>query len=421
MKKLIIISLVALLALSLFALDNSEMDAQEARNDAMEIATDAQEVANEALQEVSEALQEIEDETGFSINIDMIDVNSNGAYLGVFHADLDLEKMQELGYDKRYGVLITGVSPGTAADLFRLAKDDIIMQIGEYEVKNGKDFGKVLKLFRAGDEVKMKIFRFNAEKEIDFVFGSRSSQIALEGGKVIFLSGKNSKNEAGSKKKKLSGGSGGGSWIPVWFHTDLTDINKFMLDNDLNEISELEMLDKSGILMQGGGGKGNIGKNWMLGGMGAGFTYEASNELPNNAGIRKVTYELGFGGVTLDRRIPITKKIVLATGFMLGGAHQNIIISETDGSFNWANPHSSNDSGKIFQMGKTYIIFQPKVAGMYRILDWLSIRAEAGYMLSHSFSSGWKADFAEEDYDVSGSPDTELEGFTFTIGPWFGF
>ena len=72
-------------------------------------------------------------------------------------------------------------------------------------------------------------------------------------------------------------------------------------------------------------------------------------------------------------------------------------------------------------MKRDYFLFQPKAVAMYRILDWLAIRAEGGYMMSHATSSGWQANFAGTDYSIEGSPNTSLDGFTFTIGPWFGF
>jgi hypothetical protein len=66
-------------------------------------------------------------------------------------------------------------------------------------------------------------------------------------------------------------------------------------------------------------------------------------------------------------------------------------------------------------------MFQPKATVMYRLIDWLSIRAEGGFMLSHSYTNGWDAISCEDNFEIANSPETPYQGYTISIGPWFGF
>jgi hypothetical protein len=58
---------------------------------------------------------------------------------------------------------------------------------------------------------------------------------------------------------------------------------------------------------------------------------------------------------------------------------------------------------------------------MYRVNSWLGFRAEGGYMLSYSYHNGWNADLCGDAYEVENSPNTSFDGFTISVGPWFGF
>ncbi|MDP8226241.1 MAG: hypothetical protein P9L89_01180, partial [Candidatus Celaenobacter polaris] len=68
-----------------------------------------------------------------------------------------------------------------------------------------------------------------------------------------------------------------------------------------------------------------------------------------------------------------------------------------------------------------YILLQPKFEMIYRLTDWLGIRAAVGYMLSYSYHSGWNANICDDIFEVTNSPETKLDGLTISVGPWFGF
>ncbi|MFO7896331.1 MAG: PDZ domain-containing protein [Candidatus Cloacimonadales bacterium] len=413
MKKVILFTLI-LLSVGLYA------QSENTREDVAKEIEMAQEEIAAAQQEIDATMQEVRKVSDIKIDINLDKNDSNSAFMGLTSSDLSLDKMQELEYQEFYGVLITGVSSDTPADFFRLAKDDIIMQIDQYQVKNSKEFSRILRLYRAGDSATLKIHRFGKVMELDFIFGSRSTRFIEEKNQITLVE-KSAGTSSEKSKKKLRGGVGGGSWIPVWFNADFTDVNDLLAANNMDELSELEMFDKTGIILHGGGGKGNVGKDWMLGGMGAGYTHETSQKTANNE-IRKVTIDIGYAGVTLDKRYAFTEKFVVAGGFMLGVGHQSVKISQTDGEFVWDfDDTEAVSNSSVLDMRKDYFVFQPKAVAMYRILDWLAIRAEGGYVMSHPFYTGWRTESGDNDYTVQDSPNSPFEGLTLTIGPWFGF
>jgi len=328
-------------------------------------------------------------------------------YMGVYFEDMTLAKARSLNYNENYGILITGVVPDSPARLYRILSDDIIMEIDGQKVWDKKTFSKIIDAHYVGDTVPIKLFRNGEEQTINFVFGSRKQTVVVdvETGEPV--------------KHRLNPGNGGGGWIPVWFTPDVDDINDIVTRMGFSEI------DDKGIFMNGLGGKGNVGNGWMLGGMGCWYTLDRKIDNPSTTPntIRRMEYHVGYGGVTLDKRIPLSRKFITSAGFMLGWGGWSLEVNQTDGDYDWKTlPNSMNSSvNNHMEISKNYIFVQPKVMAMYRIMDWLAIRAEVGYIASYSFYSGWKANVVDEDFEIPNSPDTSFDGMTFTIGPWFGF
>ena len=285
----------------------------------------------------------------------------------------------------------------------------------EFDGKKAKFESNLVKLIKSkniGDEVKVKIFRDEEILIADLSLATLKSKemiITKDGMKI-------------KKKKKLSVGFGGGGWIPVWF----VDDNEFEDINHILEAYGFSGLDEKGILMHGGGGNGNVGKGWFIGGMGASYSIDKKKGHVTDDGdsvTRRMLYSNGYGGVTLDKRVAITKNLVASLGFMLGWGGHNLQISQTDGDYDWFELNDDMDSSanNAIELEKNYIMFQPKAVVMYKVLDWLSIRAEGGYMLSHSYTGGWDAISCEDNFVVANSPETPYQGYTISIGPWFGF
>jgi hypothetical protein len=337
---------------------------------------------------------------------------ADAPFFGIYPAELDFPKAQALNYPYSYGVLITGVVPNSPAYQYRLVEDDVIMEIGGKKAMNLKEFDKLKSAYRAGDAVVLTIFRAGEEKRIDFVFGTREV-------KEISIPGK-----PGEKimKKKLSPGYGGGTWIPMWVQVEMEDVNTLITSLGFDE-----KLSEDGLLTQGLGGKGNVGKGWFIGGQLGWYNNAKKTDDTANPGYTNyMSYDMAMGGVTLDKRIPITKNIITSMGVMLGGASHSVELMHTNGDYNW--PEAGNtttdimDGNTYAKMSRGYLLVQPRAEVMVRILSWLGIRGEVGYMYGYAPRNGWTVQHMDtETFELSGAPDTPYQGLTVSVGPWFGF
>lgn len=326
------------------------------------------------------------------------------AFIGIYTEDLNYPKAQELGYMELYGVLITGVVPNSPAWDVRLMDDDILMEIDGKIVVNYKEFDKIRKYYRPGDEVKLKIFRSGEVQLIDFTFGQRASRTSAPDEKV---------------RASLTVGFGGGSYLPYWIDLDMTDVNKLITDLGMKSIPD------NGFVMHGGGGKGSLGKGYFIGGVGAGYTDNSQRVDPNDPTYtNKMVYSIGFGGVTLDKRFAISRTFVGSLGFMLGGGSHNLELIHSNGLYNWnditGTMYQSNNTK--LNITKSYLLVQPRAELLVRLLNWLALRGEVGYLYGYPVTDDWKVSgIGEDTFDIQNSPNTKMQSITFSVGPWFGF
>lgn len=332
---------------------------------------------------------------------------ADAPYMGVFVEDLTFPKAQELGYKGTFGVLITGVVAESPAWNYRIQEDDVLISIDGKEVTNNAVFDKLRKLYRAGDKVSMELFRSGEIVKIDFTFGSRQQKSpSVEG-------------EKPAKPKKLSPGYGGGSWMPLWFTCDMDDVNYLMTNMNFGKLNE------DGILMQGGGGKGHVGKGFFIGG--AGYAYTTNDKVPDPSDANYhlwMEYSNTFGGVTLDKRVPITKNLVGSIGFLLGGGGHTLEVMKNNSNYDWNSWNATflNSQNNHAKISRSYVLVQPKAEVLVRLLSWMGIRGEAGYVYGYAPSKGWKVEGMNgETIDIKNAPDTEYQGYSFSVGPWFGF
>jgi len=397
MKKILLVVIVVLFlsSINLFAQVVEEVDVEQ-----IELEVE------EALLEVEEALDEM------NINILVGRTTEDAPKMGIFLSDMDFEDAYKMHYPYCYGVYVTGVTHDGPAQKAGITKGDIIMEFDGRQAKFESNLIKLIRGKNIGDVVKVKIYR---DEEI---FVADLTMATLESKDTDVIITKNGLK----KKKRLSVGYGGGGWLPVWF----VDDNEFEDINHVLEAYGFSGLNEEGILMQGGGGNGNMGKGWFIGGMGAGYSIDKKKGYTTEEGTsvtRRMLYSNAYGGVTLDKRFAITKSMVASLGFMLGWGGHNIQISQTDGDYDWLslNDDMDSSSNNSLELEKNYIMFQPKATVMYRLIDWLSIRAEGGFMLSHSYTNGWDAISCEDNFEIANSPETPYQGYTISIGPWFGF
>ena len=406
MKKILLIGMVIMLFSSV-ALLAQEQSAEEIEKNAQMAAENTQIAVDAAMEEVEKALDNVD------VQVLVTRTSEDSPKMGIFLSDIDFEDAYKMHYPYCYGVYVTGVTQGGPAQKAGITKGDVIM---EFDGKKAKFEDNLVNLIRSkniGDKVQVKIFRDEEILMANLTLGTLKPK---DPNIIITKDGQ-------KKKKKLSVGHGGGGWIPVWYvaKDEFADINYILDKYGFNG------LDEKGILMHGGGGNGNIGKGWFLGGMGAAYSIDKKKgyDIPDTGEhvTRRMLYSIGYGGVTLDKRIAITKNLVTSLGFMLGWGGHNLQISQTDGAYNWEDLDDDMDASanNAIEIEKSYIMFQPKATVMYKILDWLSIRAEGGYMLSHSYTGGWDAVSCEDSFEIDNSPETSYDGYTVSIGPWFGF
>ncbi len=374
-------------------------------------------------------------------------------FLGVSIDDITFKEAYEMHYGKNYGVYVKGVVPESAADKAGIRKGDIIMEFDGSTVRYSESLKNMIESKSVGDTVKVQLFRDEDIITTNVVFSARSGRAVSvrqrkAGSPATPESGgpgedwdKDIDEEAWEDhawddeewplkglESKFDGffasGYGGGSWIPVWNMADLSDIN--------GVIDELgfKRLPENGMLMQGGLGKGPVGRGYFIGGMGAGYSVDRKISHTVNRpdtsfnAIRRMRFSTGYGGVTLDKRYRLSENIATGVGFMLGGGEVSMEVSQTSGRYDWTNlPDEISDNGNSYlKLTKSYLIFQPKAMVMYRLTKWLAIRAEAGYLLGYSFKTGWDAKMADDTFEVRESPASHFyDGFTLSIGPWFGF
>jgi len=426
-RKMMIIGLMLTMLLGLAAQATEE-----------EIDKQVQEEVQKAMKEMKEDMKEVrkididldslDDIKKLKIDLNM-DINPSDAFIGVYLSDMCFKDAYEMRYKYNYGVLLKGVVNNGPAQNAGLMKGDIIMEFAGKKAYHESFLSDLIKTQPIGETVQVKFYRYDEIYSTDLVIGSREEYTTKD---TVAAEATITK----SSKKKHSVGFGGGSWIPVWYQPDVEEINSFLRDLGFQS----ETFSENGFLMHGGGGKGNVGKGWFIGGMGVGYSNEettkhdwehfSNGELVTNTVSRKAEYDVSFGGVTLDKRMALSKNVITSLGFMIGAGNHGFKISQKDsntdtGNFDFVtDPSGQMDDNYNFvsslKMRKEYMVFQPKIMAMYRILGWLGFRAEVGYMTSYS-SKGWQIERNGEDIKGINIPSADMNGLTFSIGPWFGF
>lgn len=328
----------------------------------------------------------------------------SSGYFGVMIADFDSDKADELSYPYGIGCIIETVVPGSPAEEGGLQANDIIMGVDDSEVMNKDGFLEIANELEPGQLVYLSVWRDGESLALPVTLGTRDSSdmdVKIEK-QVRFNRGK-------------SVGYGGGGWMPQWFSTDLTDINDLMIDLGFRK------LDDNGFLMQGGVGKGNVGKGFFIGGQGVSYTTEKKVVNPSDPTYHTwLRYSNSMAGVTVDKRFPLFGKLVGSVGVMLGVGDHLVEITNTNGDYDWTDLASGDNTN--LKLSRSYALIQPRAELIYPLLSWFSIRAEAGYSYGYNGGEGWKLQAGNSEmYDVANSPDTNFQGFNFSIGPWFGF
>ena len=122
---------------------------------------------------------------GFAIPIDDVaplieDLISHGyvtgAYMGVTVTNTDEAAAAQFGLPT--GAYIDGVEDGGAAQKAGIQPKDIVIQLGEYEVRNVTDLTRALRHFKAGDTTTVKLLRGGREMTLEITLDERPNTAA---------------------------------------------------------------------------------------------------------------------------------------------------------------------------------------------------------------------------------------------------
>jgi len=332
-------------------------------------------------------------------------INSERVYLGIEPQDLSIPMARSLSYREDYGILIVRVIDDTPARNARLTSNDILMAIDNTNINDNGHLSQVLEQYFVGDTVELTIFRDGEILKIPLVLGSKAT--AKD---VLNFSFTVGDSESDDFFTKSSVGWGGGSFYPMWVTLNVKDINSLLSHYQYDKIND------NGLFFFGGGGKLHVGKGYFLGGMGAGYSNDQSSSADGIT--QRFNYSAWFGGVTIDKRLRITNNLVVSPGIMVGGGGHTISLMKTDGKFYWNDLLGESCNTSI---ARSFFAGQGNFEVLYRLLPWLALRAEVGYIYGVTSGNGWRAEFEDQSYSVKDSPHTPFEGWTFSVGPWFGF
>ncbi len=119
---------------------------------------------------------------GFAININdaklvLRQLLDNGfverGFLGIVHLNVTPAIASSLGLPVEYGVAVSSVSMGTPADRAGLKAEDIIVKLGDSELKNTADLIRFLTLHQPGETIDMVYYRGSAKRVGKVTLGSR--------------------------------------------------------------------------------------------------------------------------------------------------------------------------------------------------------------------------------------------------------
>ena len=102
----------------------------------------------------------------------------NSAYLGVMVSDVDASTASYYGLP--VGAYVQEVTPGYCAEKAGLQEKDIIIAIGDYDVKNISELTKMLRKFKAGETTTITVYRGGRELEFSITLDEKPRDTASE-------------------------------------------------------------------------------------------------------------------------------------------------------------------------------------------------------------------------------------------------
>lgn len=323
--------------------------------------------------------------------------------LGAYIEDMDFEDAYEKHYPYCYGVYISSVVNGGNFDLAGIRGGDIIMEFDGEKVRFEDHLLQLRDSKNIGDTVTIKLFRNEKEIETELTFAAPKPKEGKGDKEVQHFPGMR-------KEKKLHPGFGGGGPEVILLKADFDGINKILQANGFDDLTDTYMP------LFGGYGMVNVGNGWFIGG--GGYGYEKIQKISINNGTRRYEYIVGFGGVTVNKKIALAKNIVVDLGILVGGGEASLELRQTDGDYTWNDSFDDNPSYYSLKYRKTFMAYRPTAGLLVRVLPWMGIHGSVGYLGSYSFNDDWKDDYF--DYTVKGDSPKVLNGLSYSLGVWFG-
>lgn len=320
--------------------------------------------------------------------------------LGAHINDMDFEDAYQKHYPYCYGVYVSSVSKGGNSDLAGISGGDIIMEFDGEKVRFEDHLLQLRDSKNIGDTVTIKLFRNEKEIETQLTFAAPKPKEEKE---VKHFPGMR-------KEKKPHPGFGGGGPEVILLEADLAGINNILQANGFDDLTGTYMP------LFGGYGMGNVGNGWFIGG--AGYGYEKIQKISIDGGTRRYEYHIGFGGVTINKKVALMKDVIVDLGLLVGGGTATLELRQTDGDYSWDDDFDNNPSYYSLKYRKRFFAYHPSAGVLVRVLPWMGVHGSVGYLGSYSFNDDWKDDYF--DYTVKGDSPKVLDGLSYSLGVWFG-
>jgi len=326
--------------------------------------------------------------------------SSNNPKLGAYIEDMSFEDAYEKHYPKCYGVYVSSVVQGGNSDLAGIRGGDIVMEFDGEKVRFEDHLLQLRDSKNIGDSVEIKLFRNEKEIETQLTFAAPKPK---EDREVKHFPGM-------KKEKKPHPGYGGGGPEVILLEADFDGINKLLQANGFDDLTGAYMP------LFGGYGMGNVGNGWFIGG--GGYGYEKIQKISIDGGTRRYEYTVGFGGMTVNKKIALMKNVVVDLGLLVGGGEASLELRQTDGDYSWDDDFDNNPEYYSLKYRKKFMAYRPSAGMLIRVLPWMGIHGSVGYLGSYSFNDDWKDDYFK--YTVKGDSPKVLDGLSYSLGVWFG-
>lgn len=338
--------------------------------------------------------------------------NNNTPRLGIYLETLDFETAYKMHYDYTYGVIITDVISGSAAEKAGLMDDDILMEFDGRKVYYEDQLVRMVQANNVGDEVNIKYFR-------DETINKTTATLQ---GKEQTTKGEQGKEHPSQSWRESTVSGGSVNWVPYWYVPEETAPYDLIKNTGFEGVLKDPGFGDKGLLMHNILVQVGESNKWSFGFNFGWYSVDRNTSVMDTVNFnRHMKYKLRTYGFTAERRIALFPGVYLAPGAQLGWGSTTLLFSQTDGNFVWntLNDKLASPGSKYLELKRGYLLFQPKISLVVKLTNWLGIQGTAGYMMSYSYHPGWNAEFVGEKFDVKHSPENSLNGMTFSIGPWF--